>query len=302
MYYCPDGSVYPGSSSSRSAANTAAVTGTDDGATRDDPGLTRGAPGSHSNVQCNHAQNYCCNPSTGYCYCEDDWWNKVPGTDQFGTPAPGQCTSAAPGSTVQCDSNGECCNPSTNYCWCVYSNGQKVPGTDIFGHHSARYCSQHNPSPNPPGSNENVVCDGNSCCNLSTNYCWCIYSNGQKVPGTTQFGKPSSRWCSHYNPSPSPNPSNPPGSDDNIKCYAMQRYCCNPSTNYCWCWDFSGNKVPGTEQQGTPDCSWLYNHGRSLPGTDGSDGSDSSDPSTGSTSPLSSQCLVQVMHQTKPAA
>ncbi|XP_062904848.1 nidogen-2 isoform X5 [Mobula hypostoma] len=203
----------------------------------------------------------------------------------------------------QCDDEGNFrpmqCHSSTGYCWCVYENGQEVPGTRVApGTRQAR-CELPSVNERPKSACEQQrerletemrlrgpllgvhipQCDdeGNfrlMQCHSSTGHCWCVYENGQEVPGTRRApgtgqphcGQPASERpksaCEQQRERLQAEGSQHgllvglyiPQCDDEGNFRPMQ---CHGSTGYCWCVYENGQEVAGTRTApgtGQPRC------------------------------------------------
>ncbi|XP_072895083.1 nidogen-2 [Hemitrygon akajei] len=270
-----------------------------------------------------------CHSSTGHCWCVYENGQEVAGTRRApgtGQPRCGQPDSERPKSACeqqrerleternqrgplvglhipQCDDEGNFrpmqCHSSTGYCWCVYENGQEVPGTRTAPGTGQPRCGEPVTNERPKSACEQQrdriqaemslrgpliglhvpQCDdeGNfrpMQCHGSTGYCWCVYENGQEVPGTrTAPGTGQPRCGEPANERPKSvcqqhrervesemRGSQPlvgvhiPQCDDEGNFRPMQ---CHSSTGYCWCVYENGQEVPGTRTApgtGQPRC------------------------------------------------
>ncbi|XP_038634628.1 uncharacterized protein nid2a isoform X4 [Scyliorhinus canicula] len=199
--------------------------------------------------------------------------------------------------TPECDEDGNFrplqCHGSTGYCWCVYENGQEILGTrtppgtgqprcglPAPNERPKTACEQHRErlraeltlrGPQPLVGIHIPECDedGNFRplqCHSSTGYCWCVYENGQEIPGTRtspgtdqpRCGQPATderpkTVCEQYREQLqtelSPHESQPrvgvhfPECDEDGNFRPLQ---CHGSTGHCWCVDERGQEIPGT--------------------------------------------------------
>ncbi|XP_069773131.1 nidogen-2 isoform X2 [Narcine bancroftii] len=284
--------------------------------------------------QCDEEGNFRpmqCHSSTGYCWCVYENGQEVIGTrtapgasqPRCGLPAATERPKSVceqhrerieaklrqHGSLVrlhvpQCDEEGNFrpiqCHSSTRYCWCVYENGQEVPGTrtppgtsqprcglPAANERPKSACEQHRERVEGEMSLRGTLvglhvpqCDeeGNfrpMQCHSSTGYCWCVFENGQEVPGTrTAPGTSQPRCgpqaanklpksvCEQYRERVEAEMSlrgplvglHVPQCDEEGNFRPMQ---CHSSTGYCWCVDENGRVVPGTRTApgaGQPHC------------------------------------------------
>ncbi|XP_067895206.1 uncharacterized protein nid2a isoform X2 [Heterodontus francisci] len=260
-----------------------------------------------------------CHSSTGQCWCVDAWGREIPGTRTLPGNNPPQCALPEPierpktvceqhrerlqtemslrgsqhltGAYVpQCDEEGNFrslqCHSSTGYCWCVYENGQEIPGTrtppganqprcalSATNERPKTACEQHRERLH--GSQPLIgvyvpECDeeGNFRplqCHSSTGHCWCVYENGQEIPGTRTppgisqphcglpvIERPKTACEQHrerLQTEVSLRGSQPlvglhvPECDEEGNFKPLQ---CHGSTGYCWCVDENGQEIPGT--------------------------------------------------------
>nr|XP_015206360.1 PREDICTED: nidogen-2 [Lepisosteus oculatus] len=199
----------------------------------------------------------------------------------------------------QCDEEGNYrplqCHGSTGHCWCVDSSGQERVGTrtppgtppvDCMTATSERprtQCEQHRDgllsslATTPIRGAFVPQCDERGSyrplqCHSSTEYCWCVDSNGQERAGTRTppgtalpdcdlpgpLQRPETvceRWkaslIEQYGGQPAAHQFLPQcdelGQFKPLQCYGE---------NYCWCVDKDGREVPGTRSQDTvkPAC------------------------------------------------
>ncbi|XP_048455802.1 uncharacterized protein nid2a isoform X1 [Rhincodon typus] len=208
----------------------------------------------------------------------------------------------------ECDEEGKFrsvqCHGSTGHCWCVYENGQEIPGTRTAPGSDPPRCGLPAASERPKSACEQhrerlqtqlrlhgsqplvgihiPECDeeGNFRplqCHSSSGHCWCVYENGQEIPGTRtppgtdrpQCGQPATderprTVCEQYRErlqaELSLHGSQPlvgayiPECDEEGKFRPLQ---CHGSTDYCWCVDERGQEIPGTRTPpgaGQPQC------------------------------------------------
>ncbi|XP_043553580.1 uncharacterized protein nid2a isoform X5 [Chiloscyllium plagiosum] len=263
-----------------------------------------------------------CHGSTGHCWCVDERGQEIPGTrtppgtgqPQCGQPANNErpktaceqhrdrLQSESRGShpiigvhIPECDEEGNFkplqCDSGTGYCWCVYENGQQIPGTRTSPGTSQPQCGQ-------PAINERVKtaceqyqerlqaelrlrgtlvgihipeCDeeGNFRplqCHSSTGRCWCVYENGQEIPGTQtppgtdpprcgvpEINERSKTACEQHRERLQMEMSlrgnqalvgiHIPECDEEGKFRSVQ---CHSSSGHCWCVYENGQEIPGT--------------------------------------------------------
>ncbi|XP_072345860.1 uncharacterized protein nid2a isoform X9 [Scyliorhinus torazame] len=276
-----------------------------------------------------------CHGSTGHCWCVNENGQEIPGTrtppgtgqPQCGQPEPIERPKTAceqhrerlqtelrlRGSQPlvgvhipECDEEGRFrplqCHASTDYCWCVYENGQEIPGTRTppgTGQPQCRLpehierpktaCEQHRERLRAElNLREPLVgvhipeCDEEGKfrplqCHASTGYCWCVYENGQELPGTRtppgtdqpQCGQPErierpKTACEQHRErlqtelslrgSPLPVGIHIPECDEDGNFRPLQ---CHSSTGHCWCVNENGQEIPGTRTPpgtGQPQC------------------------------------------------
>ncbi|XP_072125175.1 nidogen-2 isoform X11 [Mobula birostris] len=294
----------------------------------------RGPLVGHHIPQCDEEGNFRpmqCHSSTGYCWCVYENGQEVPGTRTApgtGQPRCGEPATERPKSVCeqhrervesemrgsqplvgvhipQCDDEGNFrpmqCHGSTGYCWCVYENGQEVPGTRTAPGTGQPHCGELETHERPktacqlqqerlrailslrrPISGLHIPqCDeeGNFSplqCHGSTGYCWCVYENGQEVPGTMTPPGTSQPHCEQPGDNERPKSaceqqrehletmsrhgSQPlvglhiPQCNDEGNFRPIQ---CHSSTGYCWCVYENGQEIIGTRRApgtGQPRC------------------------------------------------
>uniref|UniRef100_UPI00398F2778 uncharacterized protein nid2a isoform X2 n=1 Tax=Pristiophorus japonicus TaxID=55135 RepID=UPI00398F2778 len=296
---------------------------------------SRPATGMHVS-ECDEEGNFRpmqCHASTGHCWCVYDNGQEIPGTRT--PPGTGQphCelseTNEHPKTTCEqhrerlqtelslrgsrligmhvpeCDEEGNFrpmqCHASTGHCWCVYENGQEIPGTRTppgssqpqcgLPERPKTACEQHRErlqtelslrGSQPPIGMHVPECDeeGNfrpMQCHSSTGHCWCVYENGQEIPGTRTPPGTSQPRCGLPALSELPKTaceqhrerlqtelslrgSQPligihvPECDEEGNFKPLQ---CHGSTGHCWCVDEKGQEIPGTKTPpgtGQPRC------------------------------------------------
>ncbi|XP_059814006.1 nidogen-2 isoform X2 [Hypanus sabinus] len=274
-------------------------------------------------LQCDDEGNFRpmqCHSSTGHCWCVDENGQEVPGTRT--APGTGQPRCGVPvtyehpksaceqqrdriqvemslrGPLIglhvpQCDEEGNFrpmqCHSSTEYCWCVYENGQEVPGTRTAPGTGQPRCGEPVTNERPKSACEQQrertqaeislrgplaglhipQCDdeGNfrpMQCHSGTGYCWCVYENGQEVPGTRTAPGTGQPRCGVPETSERPKTAcqqqqeqlrailslrspisglHIPQCDEEGNFRPLQ---CHHSTGYCWCVHENGQEVPGT--------------------------------------------------------
>ncbi|XP_032883213.1 nidogen-2 isoform X27 [Amblyraja radiata] len=198
----------------------------------------------------------------------------------------------------QCDEEGNFrpvqCQSSTGHCWCVHENGQEVQGTRTPSGTAQPRCgptvSERNErpktaceeqqqrlqmemrayGPEPLLGHHIPQCDeeGNfrlMQCHSSTGHCWCVYENGQEVPGTRIPPGTAQPHCDL--PATNERPQTDceeqrerlqaemsrhgsqrlglhiPQCDEAGRFRTIQ---CHGSTGHCWCVNESGREIPGT--------------------------------------------------------
>ncbi|XP_032883216.1 nidogen-2 isoform X30 [Amblyraja radiata] len=196
----------------------------------------------------------------------------------------------------QCDEEGNFrpmqCQSSTGHCWCVYENGQEVLGTRTPPGTTQPRCGTTEASDRPKSACEQQrdrleaevrlrgsqpllghhipQCDeeGNfrlMQCHSSTGHCWCVYENGQEVPGTRIPPGTAQPHCDL--PATNERPQTDceeqrerlqaemsrhgsqrlglhiPQCDEAGRFRTIQ---CHGSTGHCWCVNESGREIPGT--------------------------------------------------------
>ncbi|XP_060685148.1 uncharacterized protein nid2a isoform X3 [Hemiscyllium ocellatum] len=207
----------------------------------------------------------------------------------------------------ECDEEGKFrsvqCHSSSGHCWCVYENGQEIPGTRTppgsarprcglpASEHPKSACEEHRERIQTQlrlrGSQPLIgihipECDeeGNFRplqCHSSTGHCWCVYENGQEIPGTRtppgtdrpQCGQPATderpkTICEQYRERLQAE-LNLRGSQPLVGAYIpecdeegnFKPLQCHGSTGHCWCVDERGQEIPGTRTPpgtGQPQC------------------------------------------------
>ncbi|XP_078090061.1 uncharacterized protein nid2a [Mustelus asterias] len=271
--------------------------------------------------QCDEEGNFRpvqCHGSTGYCWCVNENGQEIPGTrtppgtgqPQCGVEAIDQGPKRAceqlrdrlraelnlreplVGAYIpQCDEEGNFrpvqCHGSTGYCWCVYENGQEIPGTRTPPGTGQPQCGApernerpktacemhrervresqplvgvHEPKCDEEGNFRPVQCHG------STGYCWCVYENGQEIPGTRTPPGTGQPQCGAPEPIGHPKTAceqhrerlqtelslrgpqafvgvHIPECDEEGNFRPLQ---CHSSTGYCWCVNENGQEISGT--------------------------------------------------------
>ncbi|XP_055496382.1 uncharacterized protein nid2a isoform X6 [Leucoraja erinacea] len=195
----------------------------------------------------------------------------------------------------QCDEEGNFrpmqCHSSTGHCWCVHENGQEVQGTRTEPGTGQPRCGTTGASEQPKSACEQQryrleaevrlrgsqplvghhipQCDeeGNfrpMQCHSSTGHCWCVYENGQEVPGsrtlpgtaqprcgTTAADEQPKSACEQHRERMEAEVSlrgpivglHIPQCDEEGNFRPMQ---CQSSTGHCWCVYENGQEVQGT--------------------------------------------------------
>ncbi|XP_078262826.1 uncharacterized protein nid2a isoform X4 [Rhinoraja longicauda] len=284
----------------------------------------------HHIPQCDEEGNFRlmqCHSSTGHCWCVYENGQEVPGSRTLPGTAQPHCgtTATTPASErpktaceqqrdrleaevrlrgsqpllghhiPQCDEEGNFrptqCHSSTGHCWCVYGNGQEVPGTRAPPGTAQPHCGTTAVIERPKSACEQhqermeaevslrgplvgfhvPQCDeeGNfrpMQCQSSTGHCWCVYENGQEVPGTRTPPGTAQPRCGTTEASDRPKTAceqqrdrleaevrlrgsqsllghHIPQCDEEGNFRPMQ---CQSSTGHCWCVYENGQQVPGS--------------------------------------------------------
>ncbi|XP_038634704.1 uncharacterized protein nid2a isoform X12 [Scyliorhinus canicula] len=267
-----------------------------------------------------------CHGSTGHCWCVNENGQELPGTRTppgTGQPQCGQPASNERPKTAceqyrerlqaesygsqplvgvhipECDEEGRFrplqCHSSTGHCWCVYENGQEIPGTRTPPGTGQPQCGQPEPIERPKTACEQhrerlqtlvgihiPECDEEGRfrplqCHGSSGHCWCVYENGQEIPGTRtppgtgqpQCGQPEhierpKTACEQHRVrlqtelnrrgSQPPVGIHIPECDEEGRFRPLQ---CHDSTGHCWCVYENGQEIPGTRTPpgtGQPQC------------------------------------------------
>ncbi|XP_068710293.1 uncharacterized protein [Montipora foliosa] len=254
----------------------------------DEKRLSVSLPMGHFSPRCKTNGRYKdiqCFKKTGYCWCVDEFGEEIPGTRIMGIPICGLVTAAEKLTTCledrrkalgmegvpsvgrfvpECNPDGEFaeiqCFSNSNFCWCSDNQGYEIAGTHRWGKPECLIEVRPGVCPfvsNATKCHSQQTCSQDSDCPESSKCCDCgcvrrctLVSKDKAAPVSnclSEHVKSLSSSCPHLKAPGRFFPTCKPNGE-----YEERQ--CNDHYGVCWCVDKEGNEVPGSRQNGKPDC------------------------------------------------